>query len=328
VTVRLEIWGVEGLPEVAVGDDIGRLLIRADCDLRDGDVVVVTSKIVSKAQGRLVPGTRADHLGAETARVVATRGDTQIVETHHGFVMAAAGIDASNVPAGTVALLPVDPDAAARSIRHTLQTELGTDVAVIISDTMGRAWRDGVIDTAIGAAGFDVLEDLRGERDGAGHELEATVIAVADELASAAELVKGKLTATPVAVVRGFPFHRSDPDLGARPLVRPSAGDLFRMGTREAQAQVVRDSAPVSVPAPSATGLPSGIHRDAVMRAVQALGPTEAELAVSTDGATVAASGEPFAAGLALGRLLTALAVEGLRGTMIDGSAAIRVIEP
>ena len=124
-------------------------------------------------------------------------------------------------------------------IRDTLQAEIGVDVAVIISDTMGRPWRDGVVDTAIGAAGLDMLWDLRGQRDTAGHLLEATVIAIGDELASAAELVKGKLAATPVAVIRGFPFTRSDPDRGARPLIRPSADDMFRLGTREAKHQVV-----------------------------------------------------------------------------------------
>ncbi|MBV9488000.1 MAG: coenzyme F420-0:L-glutamate ligase, partial [Frankiaceae bacterium] len=183
MTPRLEIWGIDGIGEVRPGDDIAALVLAAGADIRDGDVLVVTSKIVSKAQGRLVAGTRADHLDAETARVVARRDDTAIVETHHGFVMAAAGIDASNVPDGHVALLPADPDAAAATIR-TSMAAAGIDVAVIISDTMGRAWRNGVIDTAIGAAGLDVVWDLRGQRDPAGHLLEATVVAIADELAS------------------------------------------------------------------------------------------------------------------------------------------------
>jgi coenzyme F420-0:L-glutamate ligase / coenzyme F420-1:gamma-L-glutamate ligase len=326
VTARLEIWGVAGLPEVRTGDDVGRLLSRFEPGLLDGDVVVVTSKIVSKAEGRLVPGTRADHLDAETARVVAVRGETAIVETHHGFVMAAAGIDASNVPAGTVALLPVDPDRSARAIRDALRAELGVDVAVIVSDTMGRAWRDGVIDTAIGAAGIEVMDDLRGRSDAAGHLLEATVIAVADELASAAELVKGKLTATPVAVVRGFPVRRGEPDLGARPLVRASAGDLFRLGTRDAQAQLVRDSAPVRHSEPMR---PLGSHRrEAVQRAVAALGRTDATLTVSADGTTVSAAGDPLLAGLTLGRLLAALAAEGLRAALVDASPTLRVLEP
>ncbi len=143
MTASIEIWGVEGLPEVVAGDDIAALIAGQPLDLRDGDVVVVTSKVVSKAEGRLVNGTREDHLAAETVRRRRPARHTQIVETHHGLVLAAAGIDASNVPAGTVALLPVDPDASAARIRAGLREQSGADVAVIISDTMGRPWRDG-----------------------------------------------------------------------------------------------------------------------------------------------------------------------------------------
>jgi coenzyme F420-0:L-glutamate ligase/coenzyme F420-1:gamma-L-glutamate ligase len=313
VTPRLEIWGVEGLPEVAEGDDIAVLLIRAGAGLQDGDVIVVTSKIVSKAQGRLVPGTRTDHLAAESARVVANRGDTTIVETTHGFVMAAAGIDASNVPAGMVALLPTDPDRAASDIHIALRAEVGVDVAVIISDTMGRPWRDGVIDTAIGAAGLDVLWDLRGQRDVAGHLLEATVIAIGDELASAADLVKGKLASSPVAIIRGFPFTRNESDLGARPLIRPAADDMFRLGTREAMHQVVVDSATVS-------GSRDGedqrrIDQESVSRAVGLVRSAEVSLAVSDEGSAVSATGDALAVGFVFGRLAAALAAEGLRCT-------------
>jgi coenzyme F420-0:L-glutamate ligase/coenzyme F420-1:gamma-L-glutamate ligase len=331
MTPRIEIWGIEGIPEIYSGDDIGHELIRADAGLRDGDIVVVTSKVVSKAEGRLVPGTRDDHLASETVRVVARRGDTQIVETRHGFVLAAAGIDASNVPAGTVALLPVDPDASARAIHATLQTELGIDLAVIVSDTMGRPWRDGVIDTAIGSAGLDVLWDLRGQHDAAGHLLEATVIAIADELASAADLVKGKLTSTPVAVIRGFPLSRSDPDRGARPLIRPSADDMFRLGTREARHQLVADSAPVS---PGGISAENRIDPAVVRRAVHSLGVTSVELSVSDDGGTVTATGDPLQVGLVLGRLFSSLAAEDLRATEPEtspsgvGTAMIRVVRP
>jgi coenzyme F420-0:L-glutamate ligase / coenzyme F420-1:gamma-L-glutamate ligase len=311
VTQRIEIWGVDGIPEVEVGDDLGHLLIRADADLRDGDIVVVTSKIVSKAEGRLVPGARDDHIAGETARVVARRGDTQIVETHHGFVMAAAGIDASNVPAGMVALLPVDADASARNIHYTLRAEIGVNVAVIISDTMGRPWRDGVVDTAIGAAGLDVLWDLRGQRDAAGHLLEATVIAIGDELASAGDLVKGKLTSTPVAVIRGFPFTTNDSDRGARPLIRPSTDDMFRLGTREAKHAVVADSAPVAAGA----NANSTNYKIQVQRAADSVPSADVELVVGELGATVTAFGEPLAVGFALGRLATALAAENLRCT-------------
>jgi coenzyme F420-0:L-glutamate ligase/coenzyme F420-1:gamma-L-glutamate ligase len=316
MTARLEIWGVEGIPEIESGDDLGRALIRADAGLRDGDIVVVTSKVVSKAEDRLVSGTREDHLAAESVRVVAKRGDTQIVETHHGFVLAAAGIDASNVPAGTVALLPLDPDASAAKVRNTLLTEIGVDVAVIISDTMGRPWRDGVIDTAIGAAGLDVRWDLRGQRDTAGHLLEATVIAIADELASAADLVKGKLAATPVAVIRGFPFTRSDPDPGARPLIRPSADDMFRLGTREAKHQLVADSAPVSPNVKGERRLGGNTDDVLVRLALDAVATDGVALSVGSDGGTVTASGDPLLVGIALGRLLAALAAENLRGSI------------
>lgn len=313
MTERIEIWGVDGLPEIVAGDELGTLIARAAPDLQDGDVVVVTSKIVSKAEGRLVAGTREDHLAAETARVVAQRGATQIVETHHGFVLAAAGIDASNVPAGSVALLPLDPDASATRIREELQRLLGVQVAVLVSDTMGRPWRDGLVDTAIGAAGLDVLWDLRGQHDTAGHLLEATIIAVADELASAADLVKGKLAATPVAIVRGFPFRTSDPDLGARPLIRPATDDMFRLGTREAMHQVVLDSAPV---AGGDVTRERRIDEAAVRRATDSVLSAGVELSVAADGGTVTATGDPLVAGIAVGRLLAALAAESLRGSI------------
>ncbi len=326
MTARLEIWGVEGLPEIAEGDDIATLIIRADPGLQDLDVVVVTSKIVSKAEGRLVAGSRDDHLVAETTRVVARRGDTQIVETRHGFVLAAAGIDASNVPDGTVALLPLDPDASAGRIRAGLRAGIGVDVAVIVSDTMGRPWRDGVVDTAIGAAGIDVRWDLRGQPDTSGRPLEATLVAIADELASAADLVKGKLSSTPVAVIRGFPFSRNDSDLGARPLVRSAAHDMFRLGTREAMRQVVLDS----TPAPGGSDYSRNPDPAPVARAVAALGAVDVTLSVSPDGSTVIVSGDPLTVGIAVGRLLTALAAEDLRGQIqVDGgTAVVHVVRP
>jgi coenzyme F420-0:L-glutamate ligase/coenzyme F420-1:gamma-L-glutamate ligase len=310
VTVRLEVWGVDGLPEVVSGDDIGDLLVSAGADLRDGDVLVVTSKVVSKAEGRIVPGTREEHLPAESVRVVASRGFTHIVETRHGLVMAAAGIDASNVPAGHVALLPLDPDASAARIRQSLATALGIDVAVIVSDTMGRPWRDGVVDAAIGASGLDVLWDLRGLRDGAGHLLEATVVAVADELAAAGDLVKGKLAASPVAVIRGFPLQRNVSDDGADRLVRRSADDMFRLGTREARQSVVAESAPVG----AEPGAGAGVEEAVVRAAVDAVSTTGVEVAVTDTGRLVVVSGEPLAAGVVVGRLLAALAAAGLRG--------------
>ncbi len=235
---ELRVWGVEGIPEVRPGDDLAELIAAAGPELADGDVVVVTSKVVSKAEGRLVPGDREAAIDGESVRVVARRGPTRIVETRHGLVLAAAGVDASNVAPGQVALLPVDPDASARRLRAGLRARLGVDVAVLVSDTLGRAWRDGVVDAAIGCAGLVPLDDLRGRQDEHGMVLTATVTAVADEVAAAADLVKGKLDGVPVAVVRGLsrprPGARGDGP-GDRAIVRSARDDLFRLGTAEAR---------------------------------------------------------------------------------------------
>ncbi|MGH8891146.1 MAG: coenzyme F420-0:L-glutamate ligase [Acidothermaceae bacterium] len=239
--MALQVWGIEGLGEVVAGDDLAVLIAATAPDLRDGDIVVVTSKIVSKAEGRLVAGDRQAAIDSETVRVVAQRGETRIVETPHGFVLAAAGVDASNVPAGTVALLPKDPDASAAAIREGLRGLCGVDVAIVITDTMGRPWRNGLVDVAIGAAGIAVLDDHRGRSDQYGHTLEMTVTAVADEVAAAADLVKGKLSAVPVAVVRGLPYAPDLERAGGRPIVRRPEDDMFRLGTREAKQQAVLD---------------------------------------------------------------------------------------
>jgi coenzyme F420-0:L-glutamate ligase/coenzyme F420-1:gamma-L-glutamate ligase len=309
MTSAISVWALDGIPEVTAGDDLAALIVATGVELRDGDVVVVTSKIVSKAEGRLVAGNREDHLAAETVRVVARRGRTQIVQTRHGLVLAAAGIDESNVPDGTVALLPVDPDASAQRIRSGLDERLGVDVAVLVTDTMGRPWRDGVVDTAIGAAGIEVLEDLRGSSDTFGHVLEVTVTAHADELAAAADLVKGKLSNRPVAVIRGFEVRRPADDRGAKPLVRPAEDDMFSAGTRDARTQLVQDSAPLT--AMSATTP----DRDAMRRAIDAIWAPAVKLDIAEDGASIVAIGEPLDVGYALGRLMAALATEGLRAT-------------
>ena len=238
-SARLQIWPVDGIAEVQEGDDLAQLIADAQPDLVDGDVVVVTSKIVSKAEGRLIAGDRDAAIDSETVRVVATRGDTRIVETRHGFVLAAAGVDASNVPAGSVALLPEDPDRSAGRMRAGLRRRLGVTVAVVVTDTFGRPWRNGLTDVAIGAAGISPLVDHRGQVDEHGHPLEMTVTAIGDEIASAAELVKGKLDGRPVAVVRGLTYDVDPDGLGARALVRPAAEDMFRLGTLEAQRQAV-----------------------------------------------------------------------------------------
>ncbi|MGV9314641.1 coenzyme F420-0:L-glutamate ligase [Streptomyces sp. NPDC003691] len=236
------VRALDGLPEIRPGDDIAALVAATAPDLRNGDILLVTSKIVSKAEGRiLAAGDREAAIDAETVRVVARRGDLRIVENRQGLVMAAAGVDASNTPAGTVLLLPEDPDASARAVRAGLRSALGVDVGVLITDTSGRPWRSGLTDIAIGAAGVRVLDDLRGGRDSHGNPLNVTVTAVADELAAAGDLVKGKTSGRPVAVVRGLGRLVGDgagPD-GARPLVRGAAEDLFRLGTSEAVREAV-----------------------------------------------------------------------------------------
>ncbi|NLU75896.1 coenzyme F420-0:L-glutamate ligase [Streptomyces sp. HNM0575] len=284
------VWALPGIPEVRPGDDLVKLIVDAvtngpagdvtgagatPAGLADGDVLIVTSKIVSKAEGRIV---RADDreaaIDAETVRVVARRGPARIVESRHGFVMAAAGVDASNTPKGTVLLLPEDPDASAARIREGVRDALGADVGVVVTDTFGRPWREGQTDVAIGASGVRVLEDLRGGLDTFGNPLGVTVTAVGDELAAAGELVKGKADGFPVAVVRGLPQHvpgaatgprapGAEPEAApeaqpageaqdsgtalaggaaepepvadtARALVRDAAHDMFRLGTSEA----------------------------------------------------------------------------------------------
>ncbi|GGR62398.1 hypothetical protein GCM10010169_01020 [Micromonospora fulviviridis] len=250
--MRLEILPVLGIGHVTEGDDLAALIATAAPWLRDGDVLVVTSKIVSKAEGRLVdvPADGPDRLAArdevlagETARVVATRGATRIVQTHHGFVMASAGIDASNVDKTRLVLLPEDPDASARALRAALRERYGLDVAVIVSDTMGRPWRNGLTDVALGVAGMPAIRDHRGEIDPYGNELQLTQMAVVDELAGAGELIKGKCDQVPVAVVRGYLGGTRDDDTGARALVRDASLDLFSLGTAEAHAAGLRAAA-------------------------------------------------------------------------------------
>ncbi|MET7681999.1 coenzyme F420-0:L-glutamate ligase [Streptomyces sp. NPDC005423] len=235
------VWAVPGLPEVVAGDDLAKVIAAAGAGLADGDVLLVTSKIVSKAEGRVVEAAdREVAIDAETVRVVARRGPLRIVENRQGLVMAAAGVDASNTPAGTVLLLPEDPDASARAIRAGLRDALGVNVGVVVTDTFGRPWRTGLTDVAIGAAGVRVLDDLRGGTDANGHPLSATVVATADELAAAGDLVKGKAAGLPVAVVRGLPRVVSDDDGdGARAMVRSGRDDMFRLGTSEAVREAV-----------------------------------------------------------------------------------------
>lgn len=246
----VSIFGVEGLPMVRQGDDLAELIVdalrRQGETLRDKDVLVVTQKIVSKAEGRRVkldevePSSFAKHIGEtmekdprlaevvlrETARIVGMKGRALIVETRHGHVCANAGVDFSNVEDGYITLLPLEPDASAREIRERLGEVAGVKPAVIITDTWGRAWRLGQVDFAIGVAGMSSFRDYRGEHDMMGHTLQVTNIAVADELAAAAELVKGKSMGVPAVVIRGYEYPEGDGR--ASDLVRPLEEDLFR----------------------------------------------------------------------------------------------------
>jgi coenzyme F420-0:L-glutamate ligase / coenzyme F420-1:gamma-L-glutamate ligase len=248
---EIRIFGLDGLPEVRPGDDLVALIVAAlragDRDLRDGDVLVVTHKIISKAEGRLVdlstvePSPFARQLAAtvgrdprhfevvlrESARIVRMDRGIIISETRHGFVCANAGVDASNVDGREVVCLqPEDPDASARRLRAGLREKLGVDVAVIVSDTFGRPWRNGLVNVAIGVDGLAPLADYRGQADPAGYDLRVTVLAIADELAAAGELVQGKLARRPIAVIRGFTL--AGPPGTARDLVMDPSRDMFR----------------------------------------------------------------------------------------------------
>jgi coenzyme F420-0:L-glutamate ligase/coenzyme F420-1:gamma-L-glutamate ligase len=263
----LEVHPVLGLPEIRPGDDLVELLAKAFA-YEDGDVVVITSKVVSKAEGRLVPAgadreaTRLAMVEQETRRVVARRGTTTIAETHHGLVLAAAGVDASNVHSDEIALLPVDPDASAAELRAGLERITGRRLGVIVSDTMGRAWRAGQTDHAIGVAGLAPVRDGRGTKDSFGQVLEVTEIAVADQLAGAAELVKGKADGVAAAVVRGWALEDDGRD--AKALLRPQELDMFRLGTDEARRTAVAQRRTVR----EFTDEP--VDRDLVLRAVAA----------------------------------------------------------
>lgn len=229
----LTVIPVVGLPEIRPGDELSSLIVEA-ADLADGDVVVVTQKVVSKAEGRLVevdpddPYSHKQLVRNEAVRILRQRGDLIVTETRHGFVCANSGVDLSNVERGWAALLPVDPDRSARRIRDGIRARSGAEVGVIVSDTFGRTWRRGLIDVAIGTAGVAAVVDLRGSADAGGRELAVTEVCVADEIACAAELVMGKSSGVPVAVVRGVnPQWLRDSSVRTE-IVRPYSEDLFR----------------------------------------------------------------------------------------------------
>ena len=285
----------DGVPEVRPGDDLAALLLPL-VELEHGDVVVVTSKVVSKAEGRVVAGDRAEWVERETVRVVATRGATRIVRNRLGLTMAAAGVDASNVAAGSVVLLPEDPDASARRLRDAVLERTGRNVGVVVTDTAGRAWREGQTDVAIGAAGLVVLESYAGREDAHGNPLAVTAPAVADEIASAAELAQGKLGARPFAVVRGradlvLPPGRHG--IGAAALVRADGADLVGYGAREAVVVAAAGdpaaAPPFGSPAPvdelvaalSRAGVAAAVQQPTLVTCAAARGPVVAVLALA-----------------------------------------------
>jgi coenzyme F420-0:L-glutamate ligase / coenzyme F420-1:gamma-L-glutamate ligase len=340
---RVEILPVPGLPEFRPGDDLSGAIATAARWLRSGDIVVVTSKVVSKVEGRLVrvptdPDER-DRIRRrlvfdESVRVIARRARTLITENHLGIVQAASGIDASNVSTDELALLPADPDASALALRNGLRERLGVEVAVVITDTMGRAWRVGQTDVAIGASGLRVLHGYRGQVDRQGNELAVTEIAVADEVAGAADLVKGKLGAMPVAVVRGLTIGGAESS--ARDLVRPVDEDLFRLGTEEAMAVGRREA--VRLPAVSSFS-DEPVAEDALAQAAAAArGPVRLvhladrarrkrvldELAVDRLYAApevILVIGDLLSVGQAVARVEIALAAEGLGSQWIPTGA-------
>ena len=339
--VHLHAMGVTGIDEIHAGDDLAVVLLEAVQAmgevLQPGDVVVVASKVVSKAMGLAFPApSRDDAIAAQTVRVVAERstprGPARIVVSRAGPVMAAAGVDASNLPAGQVALLPEDPDQAARQLRAGLRALEAPPVAVVISDTAGRPWRQGQVDFALGCAGLVPWEDLRGQRDAHGNLLEVTVRAIADEVAAVADLVKGKLSGVPAAIVRGLADHVRDPDgPGAAPLIRQGAEDWFRFGHVEAV------QAALGVPSDRSTLEPQPVGpRTLAQRLERAVAVASAGMAADWPGsdATLArpaadavrvAATDPLHVGAMAQRVLTACWAEGLRAGAVRERDAVVV---
>ncbi len=342
----LEIVPVRGMGEVSPGADLAAMIVTAAPWLRDGDILVVTSKIVSKAEGQLIEvpvdgpereALREEVLQAQTARTIARRGHTRIVQTHHGFVLASAGIDASNVDRTHLVLLPKDPDASARALRSTLQERHGLDVAVIISDTMGRPWRNGLTDVALGVAGIDAVIDYRGELDAYGNELHITQMAVVDELAGAADLVKGKREQIPVAVVRGYP-RPAQADAGARDrsavpdgsgaavLVRAADQDLFSMGTAEARAAGLRAAAELT-DAPGFTAGAAQVDVDRIVAGTR-IPVSLAEVTGLPEHTLAALRPDPPADAADVHRLRCLFAAEGLATIWLPGPGVLAVGHP
>ncbi len=323
---RLEVLPVDGIPEVRPGADLAELLLTAEPDVRSGDVVVVSSKAVAKAAGLAVRAERDSVVEQHTSRVVAQRGALRVVRLRTGLTMAAAGVDASNTAPGTVVPLPPDPDASARSLRRRVSQLAGVDVAVVVTDTAGRPWREGQTDLAVGVAGLVPLLDLAGTPDAGGALLQVTAPAIADEVAGAAELVRGKALRRPFALVRGLAtLIRADDGPGARALVRDEATDLFGLGSVDAVRHAVRrddDTANRGFPAPGAVAdWLRGLVDDAAYGVDRSLARVEASPA---DLVVVLARPDSDAALLAAGALVErvrVLAAAHRAGTE-DGSPA------
>ena len=334
--MSLEAFAVPGLPELRAGDDIGDMIARsvaaAGFSLRDDDVVVVASKVVAKVEGRSVPAPdRAAAVEAETVRLVAARTlpdgrVTRVVQSRSGPVLAAAGVDASDVEPGTVLLLPVDPDGSARRLRALLAAAAGVRPAVVVSDTTGRPWREGVTDFALGAAGLVVLDDVRGQTDRFGRPMEVTVRAIGDEVCGAADLVRGKATGLPVAVVRGLGgYVTADDGPGAAGCVRVGPTDWFAHGHVEAvrAALGVPDGAVV----PPALDPASESLWDKVSRAVTVARWGRSGGTFVVEGSSVRVEGDdPFDTGAAVERLRAALWAEGL-GAVVDRTPQAVVLQ-
>ncbi|MCW2784878.1 MAG: cofE [Marmoricola sp.] len=282
--MTLQAFAPDGIGEIGPTTDLVALVAGYAVD---GDVAVLTSKVVSKAEGRVITGDRENAIRAETVRVVARRGPTSIVENHLGLIMAAAGVDASNVEPGQLVLLPLDPDATARLIRAEVRARTGANVAVLISDTAGRAWRHGQTDIAIGAAGIEPLEEFEGRTDGYGNGLAVTAPAIADEITAVAELVSGKLGGRPLTLVRGLGSRVLPPGEhgpGARRLIRELGTDMFGLGSREAVTAALSGTESAAFGAPAARGdlidalVTCGFSAVTLEHGVQVDGPVDVRL--------------------------------------------------
>jgi coenzyme F420-0:L-glutamate ligase/coenzyme F420-1:gamma-L-glutamate ligase len=332
VTRSLRVLPVPGLPEVRAGDDLAAM-VHERLRLRTGDVLAVTSKVVSKAEGRTRSAGRSEVASQETSRVVARRGAVTIVRTRHGLVLAAAGVDASNVATGKVVALPVDPDASARALRAALWRRSGANVAVVITDTAGRPWRVGQTDIAIGCAGMAPWLDLAGRDDSFGNPLTVTAPAVADEVAAAADLVKGKLRRLPVAVLRDSSIAvlpAGDDGPGAAALVRDPSLDLFGLGARDAVVAAASRRDPLALAAfprddgllPELVGIAaSGLDAaGAALRLEQATGPRRSVLGLVRPGGA-AAEAALLSLGAAGERLCALAVAHGYRAGVQPGGS-------